>query len=138
MVAAALTMGPLHGGAVEEALRVLREGGWPRGDPVVQAIAYANLYGGLLLLHVSREGVVTPLSRVLFSLGLSVEPGGGEPVVLEDSLVLDVWARVYRGEEGALSILEGPLHGPRGYVWRLGGEARVSPSGFSGVVVEEV
>ncbi len=119
-------------------MRVIREGGWPHGDPVVQAIAYANLYGGMLLLHVSPEGVVTPVSRILVSLGITVEPGGGDPVTVEDSLVLDVWARVYRGEEGSLSLLEGPLHWPRGYVWRLGGEARVSPSGFSGVVVEEV
>ena len=136
LVAAALTGGP-RDQRVEEAAYTLLEGRVPSVDRYILARAYANLYGGLLLVY--KGSVVAPVSRLHYRRSLEVTPTPGmvEARILSDQMILDVWARIFIGDEEALGLLAGPMASPRGYVWRLGGGIHVAPSGFSGVRVEE-
>ncbi|MEB3773339.1 MAG: hypothetical protein GSR86_00230 [Desulfurococcales archaeon] len=134
LVSTVVDGGPMEPGIVDDAYRVL-QGGEPPGDVLRASMVYALLYGGIVLVY--SHGVTTPISRIYSPVSIQLVEAGPEPAMVDDLEVLDVWAHVYAGRVEALRRLEGGLHAPRGYSWRLGPGLRVAPTGFKPVLSDE-
>jgi len=138
ILVAALYQGPLDPDVDRLAVRLLEEGRDPdTGDPLLDALLYASLYGGLILVYTSG-GVATPISRIHMDISIALRRSRGSPMILRDLEVLDSWSQLYRGRVDALNRLAGPLHRPIGFEWSLGGDIKIAPTGFTHVRLEKL
>ena len=104
--------------------------GLEAGELEEEWLLAAYTLGGLTLVY-ACSGEWGLVSRLYLPLSFTfMEAPDRRAEVVSDSALLRAWATAsLRGGE-ALKPLEGPLALPSGFMWRLGGPARLAPAGF--------
>jgi hypothetical protein len=130
LIVAAAAPGPGAPEGVREALCTLLLGGRPRERGLTLVKALALFYGGLTLYYQDNDGGITLLSRILPSLGVSVEGRRAcSPPVYSIEGLLRLWARASTDSKEAIEALGSCTLDPPGYTLRPGGGEPLPPTG---------